>query len=223
MLRWLSTVPQKLATLRLCLTLQLVSCYLCYPPVQVEAATAAPEALLLEMSEVQDTNPSRSPNYKSLVTIPLAGAPFWLTANPWEVPLTSSESHTACLQGPFWGHLCTLGRFSCAWLCETLWLFCPWDFPGRNTRVGYHALLQGIFPTQGSNPCLLHLLHCQTGSLPLAISGKPFLGTVIHTMQLAGALTGLSCSNLLYLPLVCFCILNQSWNFFVCFLIKEFT
>ena len=78
-----------------------------------EAATAAPEARL-EMSEVQDTNPSRSPNFKSLVTIPLAGAPFWLTANPWEVPLTSSESHTACLQGPFWGHLCTLGRFSCA-------------------------------------------------------------------------------------------------------------
>ena len=24
-----------------------------------------------------------------------------------------------------------------------------WDFPGKNTRVGYHFLLQGIFPTQG--------------------------------------------------------------------------
>ena len=32
----------------------------------------------------------------------------------------------------------------------------PWDFPWRNTRVGCHALLQGIFPTQGSNPCLPH-------------------------------------------------------------------
>ena len=30
------------------------------------------------------------------------------------------------------------------------------DFPGKNTGVGYHFLLQGIFPTQGSNPCLLH-------------------------------------------------------------------
>ena len=36
-------------------------------------------------------------------------------------------------------------------------LLCPaWDFPGRNTGVGCHALLQGIFPTQWSN---LHLLR----------------------------------------------------------------
>ena len=36
---------------------------------------------------------------------------------------------------------------------------CPWDSPGTNTGVGCPALLQGIFPTQGSNPCLLHLPH----------------------------------------------------------------
>ena len=30
-------------------------------------------------------------------------------------------------------------------------LFCPWDSPGKNTGVGNHALLQGIFPTQGLN------------------------------------------------------------------------
>ena len=35
-------------------------------------------------------------------------------------------------------------------------LLCPWDSPGKNTRVGCHALLQGIFPTQRSNPGLLH-------------------------------------------------------------------
>ena len=34
-------------------------------------------------------------------------------------------------------------------------LLCPWDSPGKNTGVGYHSLLQGIFLTQGSNPCLL--------------------------------------------------------------------
>ena len=34
------------------------------------------------------------------------------------------------------------------------------DFPGKNTGVGCHFLLQGIFPTQGSN-CLLCLLHCR--------------------------------------------------------------
>ena len=31
------------------------------------------------------------------------------------------------------------------------------DSPGKNTRVGFHTLLQGIFPTQGSNPGLSHL------------------------------------------------------------------
>ena len=33
------------------------------------------------------------------------------------------------------------------------------DSPGKRTGVGCHALLQGIFPTQGSNPHFLHLLH----------------------------------------------------------------
>ena len=34
-------------------------------------------------------------------------------------------------------------------------------------------LFQRIFLTQGLNPCLLHLLHWQVGSLPLAPPGKP--------------------------------------------------
>ena len=33
-------------------------------------------------------------------------------------------------------------------------LLCPWNFPGKNTEEGCHALLQGILPTQGSNPSL---------------------------------------------------------------------
>ena len=40
-------------------------------------------------------------------------------------------------------------------------LFCPWDFPSRNARVGYYFLLQGIFLTQGSKLPLLPLLHCR--------------------------------------------------------------
>ena len=35
-------------------------------------------------------------------------------------------------------------------------LLCPWDFPGKNTGVGCHFLLQGIFLSQGSNPRLLY-------------------------------------------------------------------
>ena len=41
------------------------------------------------------------------------------------------------------------------------------DSPGRNTRVGCQALLQGIFPTQGSNSSLLCLQRWQADSLPL--------------------------------------------------------
>ena len=52
-------------------------------------------------------------------------------------------------------------------------LLCPWDSPGKNTAVGCQALRQGIFPTQGLNPCLLCLLHWQAGSLPLMPPGKP--------------------------------------------------
>ena len=47
------------------------------------------------------------------------------------------------------------------------------DFLGKNTGVGCHALLQGIFSIQVSNPHLLHLLHWQVGSLPLVPPGKP--------------------------------------------------
>ena len=45
---------------------------------------------------------------------------------------------------------------------------CPWDFPGKNTGVGCHFFLQGIFPTQGLNLRLLCLLHWQVNSLPLS-------------------------------------------------------
>ena len=43
-----------------------------------------------------------------------------------------------------------LGHFHCLILCdprEPAKLLCPWDSPGKNTGVGCHALLQGIFPT----------------------------------------------------------------------------
>ena len=40
-------------------------------------------------------------------------------------------------------------------------LLCPWGFPGKDTGRGCHALLLGIFPTQGLNSCLL-LSHGST-------------------------------------------------------------
>ena len=49
-------------------------------------------------------------------------------------------------------------------------LLCPWDFPGRNTGVGCHFDLQGIFLTQGSN---LRLLHCRWILYYLSPQGSP--------------------------------------------------
>ena len=58
----------------------------------------------------------------------------------------------------FWG-ACVLSR---VWLLATLRTVArqaplSWDSPGKNTRVGCHFLLQGIFPTQELNLCLLNL------------------------------------------------------------------
>ena len=42
------------------------------------------------------------------------------------------------------------------WTVQPARLLCPWNSSGKNTGVGCHFLLQGIFPTQGLNTCLLH-------------------------------------------------------------------
>ena len=84
---------------------------------------------------------------------------------------------------------------SCGQLFATPWTtasqspLSEWDFPGKNTEVGCHALLQGIFQTHGSNLHLLHLLHWQAGSLPLTPSGKPLVHYIIG--YLAVSLTSL--------------------------------
>ena len=49
-------------------------------------------------------------------------------------------------------------------------LLFPWDFPGKNTGVGCHFLLWGIFPTQGLN---LGLLHCRRILYILSHQGSP--------------------------------------------------
>ena len=69
--------------------------------------------------------------------------------------------------------------FSHVPLSGTLWtvarLLCPWDFPGKNTGVCCHFLLQGIFLTQGLKTHLLYLLCWQADSSPLIPPGKPMI------------------------------------------------
>ena len=71
----------------------------------------------------------------------------------------------------------SLRCFSRVWLfvtpmdCSPLSSSVHGDSPGKNTRgVGCHALLQGIFPTQGLNPCLP---HCKWMFYPLSQQGSP--------------------------------------------------
>ena len=70
-------------------------------------------------------------------------------------------------------------------------LLCPWNSPGQNTGVGCHFFLQGIFPTQGSNPGLLYLLYSRqilsrwaTGEARLSSEGSSIvpLGS-LHILQ----------------------------------------
>ena len=50
-------------------------------------------------------------------------------------------------------------------------LLYPWDFLGKNTGVGRHFLLQGIFLTQGLKPCLM---HCKQVLYHLSHLGNPW-------------------------------------------------
>ena len=74
----------------------------------------------------------------------------------WEIPWTEEL-----------GGLQSMGsqvKWSCSVVSDSLLpdgleptkLLSPWGFPGKNTGVGCHFLLQGIFPTQGLNPGLPH-------------------------------------------------------------------
>ena len=93
--------------------------------------------------------------------VPVGGTPWWVQT--WRTAI----------------HLCAclLSRSvaSDSLRSYRLWLtrlLCSWHSPGKNTGVGCHPLLQGIFPTQVSNSRLLCSLRWQVGSLPLKPPGK---------------------------------------------------
>ena len=63
----------------------------------------------------------------------------------------------ACMQS----HFSCVRLFADPWIVSLPLFFVHGDCPDKNIGVGCHDLLQGIFWTQGSNPCLLHLPHCR--------------------------------------------------------------
>ena len=87
----------------------------------------------------------------------------WLQLGTWE---TESEQLLLNEQS---GLLLVIGRVRLFTIPGTMnaRLLCSWNFPGKNTGVGCHFLLQAIFQTQRSNPNLLWLPHWQVDSLPL--------------------------------------------------------
>ena len=72
-------------------------------------------------------------------------------------------------------------------------LLCPQDSPGKNTEVGCHFCLQGIFPTQGSNP---GLPHCRQTLYPLSHQGTPTLPEPPEKHNFRCSVKSLSCALL---------------------------
>ena len=75
----------------------------------------------------------------------------------WSSPVEVTQMFIPGALNP---HECVLSRFSHVQLFAIPWivatrLLCPWGSPGKNTGVSGHVLLQGIFLTQGLNPCLM--------------------------------------------------------------------
>ena len=102
-----------------------------------------------ELAEIQTPKPHvRGPKHVGLIWVASGINTFIKVLGNW------------CWVNPHWEEcllllLCLLSHVR---LCDTrpARLLRPWDSPDKNTGVGGHFLLQGIFPTQGWNLCLLH-------------------------------------------------------------------
>ena len=115
---------------------------------------------------------------------------------PWPEPLPSQQpSLLHSFYFPAYSPL-VLAYSATSVMSDSLWthglyparLLCPWAFPGKNTGVGGHFLLQGIFPTKGSKPHRLHcrqiLYHWATGECPLSTFwGHNFFQSWIHLIH----------------------------------------
>ena len=84
-------------------------------------------------------------------------------------------------------------------------LYSPRNSPGQNTGVGSLSLLQGIFPTQGSNPGLLHcrrilyqLSHEEGRIMHLCSSTIHLNNLLLSTLYLLFSQPGISLSQLIH-------------------------
>ena len=108
-----------------------------------------------------------------------SGEPHWFEISQSRegsglAPLSPSLRSTCC-KGDLVLSNCTHAEWMrvCSVMSDSVWphglwptrVLCPWSFPSKTIGVGCCFLLQGVFPTQGTNPYLLHL---HANSLPLS-------------------------------------------------------
>ena len=86
--------------------------------------------------------------------------------------LTQHTKSTVYVCSVTQSHLTLCGPTDC-----TAKVLCPWESSVQNTGVGCHALLQGIFLSQGPNLHFLLCLHWQVDSLPLCYLGIKYTPT----------------------------------------------
>ena len=119
---------------------------------------------------------SGSVNYLDLIKF-IKGSQYYFSGHLRENTLYfTQESHPPVTPRVLWEKKCE--SVTCSVMFDSLWphglqptkLLCPWDSPGKNTGVGCHSLLQGIFRTQGSNP---GVLHCRQILYQLSHQGSP--------------------------------------------------
>ena len=78
--------------------------------------------------------------------------------------------------------------FATPWIVACPKLLRPWDFQGKSTGVGCHFLLQGTFPTQGSNP---GLSHCRQTLYHLSHQGTNHEGNAKPQWEITSCLLGM--------------------------------
>ena len=87
--------------------------------------------------------------------------------------------------------------------CSPPGCLCPWNFPSKNTGVGCHFLLQGIFPNQGSS--LISYIFCIASRFfTTEPSGKPMLDRQEHLERAVRAVSFHSSK----------CCQRKTWGFY---------
>ena len=107
-----------------------------------------------------------------------SGLPF---PTPGDLPARGIEPRylaSPALAGGFFTTAPSGKPFAYAWSLSHVQFLCSRDFPGKNTGVGCHFLLQRIFLTQGLKLNLLYLLHSRQILYPLCHQGNPLFAYI---------------------------------------------